>query len=320
MKPFFYYKGICELAKKLKGNENIYLGIRPYGFHSGNAATLVAYPILLCKEIEKNGKKARFKFYVFLNDWEQDSLDGPNPKIYPFNILPKFTTWQYMRDPINNSRFIVDYWEKIIIDNIQSIKYYYPSVKIISKRNSEMKNMPEMRKCILKTLKNPNILYTILKENTNKELLDSPIAYSSAVCPFCHAARGNTKIKYSPFKIIHKCSICGTETQGKYEDFNYWLYHKPLALPRIEAFNIDLCITGSDHYQEGDYVVREKLFKAYGLKRSQPITLYTQSVYGSDGNIMGKSKGNARLIDLDKIINLILTNKAKKKLIIPDRI
>lgn len=320
MKPYFYYKGVCELARKLKGTENVYLGVRPYGFHSGNSTTLVAYPILLCRELEKNGKKARFNFYVFLNDWEQDSLDGPNPKLYPFNILPKYTTWQYVRDPMDKSRFIVDYWEKIIVYNIQSIKYYYPLVKIFPKRNSEMKNMPELRKCVLKTLENPNIVYKILKENTNKQLLDSPIAYSSAVCRFCQAARGNTKIEYSPLKIVHDCSICGAETQGRYEDFDYWLYHKPLALPRIEAFNIDLCITGSDHYNEGDYTIREKLFKAYGLKRLQPTTLYTQIVFGSDGNIMGKSKGNAKLIDLDKIIHLILTNKDKKRLIIPDKI
>lgn len=319
MKPFFYYKGVCKLSSKLKGDENIYLGIRPYGFHAGNATTMVAYPILLCRALEKLGKTPRFTFYVFLNDWEQDSLDGPNPKLYPFNILPKFTTWQYMKDPIDNNKSIVDYWETVIINNVKIIKHYFPEVKIVSCRNSQMKNKPEMKKCVLTTIENPNIMFTILKENTNKQILDSPISFSSAVCLFCHAARGETKVVDSE-TILHKCSICGKESSGKYRDFDYWLYHKPLALPRIEAFDIDLCITGSDHYEMGDFIVRKKLFKAYGIDRPLPTTLYTQSIFGTDGNVMGKSKGNAKLIDLDKLLNLILTNKGKGRIVIPDKI
>lgn len=319
MKPFFYYRGICQLAKTLKGNERIYLGIRPYGFHAGNAATLVAYPILLCRELEKLGKLPKFTFYVFLNDWEQDSLDGPNPKLYPFNILPKFTTWQYMKDPIDTNRPIVNYWEKVIISNVELIKHYFPDVKIIAKRNSQMKDRPEMKKCVLKTIKDPEITFNILKRYTNKKFLDLPVIFSSAVCPNCHAARGKTEV-LKQNNIRHHCSICGKETSGRYESFDYWLYHKPLALPRIEAFDIDLCITGSDHFEEGDYVVRKKLFEAYKIKKKPPTTLYTSSIFGEDGNVMGKSKGNARLIDLDKLLHLITVNKNKRKIVIPDRI
>ncbi len=319
MKPFFYYEGVRKLASILKGNERIYLGIRPYGFHAGNAATMVAYPILLCRKLEKLGKTPKFTFYVFLNDWEQDSLDGPNPKLYPFNILPKFTTWQYMKDPIDCNRSIVDYWETIIVNNVKIISHYFPEVKIVSQKNSQMKNKPEMRRCILKTIENPNIMFNILRENTDKKVLDLPIIFSSAVCPLCHAARGKTEV-VNKRTIVHECSICGKKSSGKYKDFDYWLYHKPLALPRIEAFDVDLCITGSTHYEEGDFVVRKKLFKAYGIDKPLPMILYTQSILGTDGNIMGKSKGNAKLIDLDKLLNLITTNKRKGRIVIPSKI
>ncbi len=320
MKPYFYYKGIKELAKILTGNENIYLGIRPYGFHAGNATTMVVYPILLCSEVEKLGKKAKFNFYVFLNDWEQDSLDGPNPRLYPFNIMPKYTTWQYMFDPIDNKKYVVDFWKKVIVNNILLIKHYYPMVKIISKKNSEMKKIPEMKKCIYQTINHPEVVTKTLKEYTNKKFLENPVIYSSAVCPNCHAARGDSKALVENNQIFHNCKNCGKKTIKKYEDFNYWLYHKPLALPRIAAYKIDLCITGSDHFDEGDFVVRQKLFEKYGFRTKMPDTLYAPSIYGTDGNVMGKSKGNARSIDLDKLINLVLVNHDKRRIVIPDKI
>ena len=44
MKPYFLHQGFLELASTLEGNENIYLGIRPYAFHAGNIVTMVIYP------------------------------------------------------------------------------------------------------------------------------------------------------------------------------------------------------------------------------------------------------------------------------------
>lgn len=320
MKPYFHYQGICDLAETLTGNERIYLGIRPYGFHAGNATTLVVYPYLLCKELERLGKMPHFTFYVFLNDWEQESLDGPNPKLYPFNVMPKFTTWQYVKDPVDEKRSAVDFWEKVIINNINLVKHYYPNVNIIPSRNSQMKFYPEMKSTIYKTINHPEILMKILKKYTNKDILSEPAIFASAVCPYCHAARGVTSGNMSENTIFHLCGVCGKNTDGKYDDFDYWLYHKPLALPRIVAFNIDVCITGLDHYDEGDFVVKQKLLESYGFKYKYPKTLYSSSIFGMDGNVMGKSKGNAKLIDLDKLINLILSQKDSKKIILPDKI
>lgn len=319
MKPYFYYKGICDLAKILKGDENIYLGIRPYGFHAGNASTMVVYPLLLCKELEKLGKTPRFNFYVFINDWEQDSLEGPNIKLYPFNVLPKFTTWQYVKDPIDSKKSIVDFWETVILNNVRIVKHYFPFVNVTSNRNSELKNNSIMKKCIIKTLKDPVTILNIFKKNTDKKILNYPAIFASAVCHNCHAAKGDTIVN-GKNEILHKCKVCGQATEGKYENFDYWLYHKPLALPRIAAFKIDLCITGSDHFDEGDFIVRRKLFEAYGFNTPLPKTLYASSIFGSNKKVMGKSKGNAKSIDLDKLINLILENRNRKRITILDKI
>ncbi len=94
---FHYLDGLKKMVGGLKGDENVYLGIRPSGFHSGNALTLVIYPMLMCKLLlKKRGITPKFTFYLFLNDWEQDEIDGEDPKLFPFNIFPKKPTLQHI--------------------------------------------------------------------------------------------------------------------------------------------------------------------------------------------------------------------------------
>ena len=52
-KPYLLMNGLKEIAHEFTGDENIFLGIKPYGFHAGNRIPFVAYPILLCEELEK---------------------------------------------------------------------------------------------------------------------------------------------------------------------------------------------------------------------------------------------------------------------------
>ena len=92
MKPYLYLPGLKKLVKKLRGNEKVHFGIRPYGFHGGNILSIIVYPYLLCKEFEKRGKGAKFNFTVSINDYEQDELDGPDIRKYPFNVYPKNTS------------------------------------------------------------------------------------------------------------------------------------------------------------------------------------------------------------------------------------
>lgn len=312
MKPYFCLSGIKDLAQDLKGNENIYLGVRPYGFHAGNMSTLVAHPILLCKELLILGKIPRFNFYLFINDWEQEKLDGVDPQLYPFNILPKHTTWQFMPDPIDSNYSIVDFWEPIIKNNVQIITHYFPKTKINAVRNSSMKLFPLMKSCLLKTIKKPEIVSTALRQYTNRKILNNAI-YASAVCPECKAARGITRVANHD-RIIHVCTNCQVKCSGKYEDFEYWFYHKPLALPRIGTYCIDLCITGLDHYQEGDYQVRQKLLEEYKINVAPPKTLYTPVILGRNNLTMGKSKGNAEHYSLESIIKYIIENPTAEKL------
>lgn len=318
MKPYFLYKGLLDLAQTLKGDENIYLGIRPYAFHAGNMVTMTIYPLLLCKKLERLGKTAKFNFFIFINDWEQDRLAGPDTKTYPFNIFPLNTTFQYATNQDNPSVNIVDYWQNPIVSGIKAIQELFPNVRITPIRNSEMKSNPIMKRCVIFTLKNPGEIAKILRERTTKQVLDQPLSYALAVCHHCQMAKGTTEI-INVNTISHSCGHCGKKITAPYEHFDYWFYHKPLAIPRLEICNIDICITGFDHYNEGDYLIRQDLISLFDSKAKFPKTLYAPLLLGRNGDIMGKSRGNAEVVNINDLIKLVESNKESEKIQIPDK-
>jgi len=302
-----YYKGLQKLATELRGNENIYLGIRPYGFHSGNMLPFVIYPYLLCAELKKLGKTPKFNFYIFLNDWEQDKLDGPNPITYPYNVYPANTTFQYVYVKNGSKTNIVDKWEPVIVKGVKTITSYFKQTKVLAVRNSHMKRNKFMKRYLLETLKNPDEIASILRERTKRTVLEDPLSYVLAVCPKCLLVRGQTTL-LSNNKIVHICKSCDMITKGEYEDFDYWFYHKPLAIPRLEAYRIDLCITGGDHFTEGDFHTRQDLIRLFNAKIKPFKVLYTPVVLGYNNERMGKSKKNDVAISFQELLKIVKKN------------
>jgi hypothetical protein len=306
--PYYYYEGVRLLARQFRGDENIYLGIRPYGFHAGNLLTLVFYPMLLCEELKKLGKTPRFNFFVFINDWEQDELDGLDPKKYPFNIYPKNTTLQYLNNHLGGK--VLDIWFPVINSHVSIIQKSYPDTHIELVKNSDLKHNPRMKYYLLETIKRPEELGNLFQKNSEHVVLDSPRSYAMAVCPVCQKSRGFSRVSISKGKdyIVHKCEICKHEIVEDYEYFDYWFYHKPLAIPRLEIFKIDLCITGSDHLKEKDFGIRNELIRFFGAKIKPFKTLYAPLVLGPDGNKMGKSHKNCILPEVDAFSNFFYKN------------
>jgi hypothetical protein len=307
MKPYFLKEGVEALSNELSGAENIYLGIRPYGFHAGNATVFVVYPLLLCDALRKKRKVPRFTFYLFINDWEQDSLSGPNTKKYPFNIFPNKTTFQHMDDPYGCCSNIVDHWEPIIEFNSLKIKEKFPEVKIKCVRNSSMRENSRLKYYLFKTIKEPHIVLNAIRKYSNKKTLRRPVVYAMAICPNCHLGKGETEV-INIDCIRHTCNACGFVKEGNYREFNFWFYHKVLALPRLDIFDIDLCITGLDHYNEGDFLIRKKLIEDFGNRIKIPKTLYAPTILGSDGKQMGKSKGNDVFVEIEYLLKIIKNN------------
>lgn len=302
MDPYLYFEGLQRLVKDVSGEETIHIGIRPYGFHAGNVMALIVYPYLLCKYVKKENKTPRFKFIVSLNDWEQDELDGPNPREYPFNIYPKHTSIYFLQDEKKCCKRSLDHWSPIIKKNIESLKKYFPDLEFTFVRNSELINYDFSRNLLKRTIQNPLEQFEILRSNSNKKTLPEPIQYAGAICPKCHSAHGDTHIGEDD-SISWKCNACKYEGNAPMNDFQYWWYHKPMLIARLNVFKIDLTISGGDHYSEGDFNIRREFINKFSPETKEPRMLFTPIVIALDGQKMSKSRHNAEFALIEKLIS-----------------
>lgn len=306
LQPYRNLEGARALAKELHGRETVHVGVRPYGFHAGNALALVAYPFLLCELLEKLGKEPRFKLYVSINDWEQDALDGPDYRTYPFNVFPEHTILRYALDDDGCHSSIVDHWEPIIGKEISRIADRFPKVQIKLVRNSKLLRFGICKRLLLKTLQNPHEQLQIMRKHSDHLALEEPVSYARAICPSCHSAHTDTKVEFlGRLHII--CRICGHQEGGFMSHFQYWWYHKPLLIARIAIFGVDVLISGGDHFTEGDFQIRREFLKHYLPSVREPRMLFSPTLISLNGERMSKSKGNTYDADVPKLIEAART-------------
>jgi|GEM_PF-768339 len=301
MKPYLYFGGLRNLAKDIRGDETIHLGIRPYGFHAGNQMALVVYPYLLCKYLGAEGKEPKLKFIFSINDWEQDCLDGPDIRRYPFNVYPKNSSLQFMPDEMGCHESITDHWQPVIEKNVALLKGSYPEISIRFVRNSSLRDDPFFKSLLKLTIKEPSSLSEIFKKHSNKEVFDSPVRYAGAICKKCFRSRGET-ILVGENEIKWVCQNCGFSICDSFDKFDYWWYHKPLFLARIKILNIDIAISGGDHYSEGDFLIRRAVIDKFAPEVRKPKMLFTPTILALDGQKMSKSRNNTAYADIEKLI------------------
>lgn len=293
---FLYDDGIKELAQVVTGKENIHMGIRPFGFHAGNMTSLYIYPYLFCEEVERLGKEVSFTFFISINDYEQDVLDGPDYQKYPFNVYPKNTTLGYLKSECDCHEYSIDHWLPIIKGSILKLKDRFPCLQLFFIKNSELKNDLKFKEILTSTIKNPSEQADIYKRLTDKQILDTPIQYAGVVCPLCKLARGETKIdKVNGDYIFWKCNNCRISLNQPYAHFDYWFYHKPLFTARMSIFNIDITFSGNDHFDEGDYAVRKEFMKRFSPEVNVPKMFFAPLVLTEDGKRMSKTQKNAKM-------------------------
>lgn len=293
---FLYNDGIKELAQVVLGKENIHMGIRPFGFHAGNMTSLYIYPYLFCEEVERLGKEVSFTFFISINDYEQDALGGPDYQKYPFNVYPQNTTLGYLKSECDCHEYSIDHWLPIIKGSILKLKDRFPGLQMFFIKNSELKNDLKFKEILTSTIKNPSEQADIYKRLTDKEILDTPVQYAGAVCPFCKLARGETKIdKVNGDYIFWKCNNCKVSLNQPYTHFDYWFYHKPLFTARMSIFNIDITFSGNDHFDEGDYAVRKEFMKRFSPEIKIPKMFFAPLVLTENGKRMSKTQKNAKM-------------------------
>jgi hypothetical protein len=300
---FLYNKGLKKLAGEVTGGESIHMGIRPFGFHAGNLVSLYIYPYLFCEEVEKNNKPVNFTFFFSINDYEQDELDGPDYRKYPFNIHPKETSLGYLLDTNGCHEFMIDHWLPTIKGSILKLKDRFPGIKIYFIKNSQLKNDLKFKEILTSTIINPIEQLDIYRRFTDKDILNEPVQFAGAVCPFCHKTKGTTNIyRVNDEYVRWNCDTCGASLNQPYINFDYWFYHKPLFTARLSIFNIDITFSGDDHFNDGDFLIRKEFIKRFNPGLKIPKMFFAPLVLTVNGQRMSKTQKNAKFGNPQKLL------------------
>jgi lysyl-tRNA synthetase class I len=293
----------------MRGDEKIHIGIRPYQMHDGNTLAIVAYPILLCEEIIRLGKTPRFNFIVSFNDWEQDSLTGEDIYKYHFDVEPNDTTIEFLKE--ENGIRTVEYWGPQIQKSIIEIKKMFSEVSIKIVYNSDLKNNKVMKSVILKTIKERKELKALLLKTTGCPTTGSDTRFANAVCPNCLHINTDTEVLETDM-LKTNCKKCYKSYVLPYQDCSYWIYHKPLFIARWEIFGFTHCISGGDHYIEGDAKTRESLYEFYFDKKNPEIDmLFSPILLGKNKAKMSKSRQNYFTTNLRTVLDAARLNKTE---------
>ena len=318
---YLYNHGLKKLAQEVTGTERIHLGIRPFGFHAGNLMSLYVYPYLFCQEVQKLGKPVKFTFFYSINDYEQDELDGPDYRKYPFNIHPKNTTLGYAPDPEGCHDFTTNHWLPIISKSILKLKSHFPNINIYFIKNSELKSDLKFKEILTSTLRNPVEQADIYRRFTKNEILSEPIQYAGVVCPVCKKTKGTTRAHRVNGEYVRwDCGTCGISLNAPYGSYDYWFYHKPLFTARLGIFNIDITFSGGDHYTEGDFEIRKEFIKRFSPELSIPKMFFAPTLLAENGDKMSKSRKNTRFGHPQKFIELCSNTDKSEIMISPDLI
>lgn len=294
-KPYFGIEDIDALSETLTGSEHIYLGIRPYGFHAGNQLSLISYPLLLINSYQsKHNKPAKFIFFLFLNDYEQDQIAGLDLKELPFNVWPKRRILAHVPNKTVPSQYGVDYWCKYIHHRVATNLTAENKCSVIPIRNSAMKTLPSFKKAALWATDKREEIAEIIHAGSGRKVQVDLAKWILAVCPSCSTASADVTFhsqNLSDLAVTIRCRKCEQNFDNNFEHFDYWFYHKPLALPRLEEYSIDICFTGGDHFSEGDLEIRRRLIEIYPSEIKKPGIVFAPMVHSPDGLPLSKKRG-----------------------------
>jgi lysyl-tRNA synthetase class I len=294
--------GLRELAGRLRGDETVHVGIRPFGLHAGNVLGIVAYPHLLCRALRDLGKSPQVRLIVSINDWEQDAPSGPDPVRYPYNIVPRGSTFQFSRTASDCA--IVDLWEPRIKEAYIPIMREFTGVQVEFRRTSVLRSDPRTGWFLARTLNLQARIGGCLNELSAFEvLLDGPLLFASAVCPECFAARGKTAFLDDDTVVDFACVSCGYANIRPFQTFDWWWHHKPMFLARWYLWGIDVSLSGGDHLVDGDAAIRDALRTVFDLEDRRLLMLFAPMLVDDAGVKVSKSARNEITIPYNQILS-----------------
>lgn len=301
MSEYVGLAGIKSIASRMNGDENILIGVRPFGFHAGNVSADVVYPLLLCEELLKQKKVPRLNITFYMNDYEQFEIIGhPNDleEDDEVNIYPKGKTLQYEKSPINPKLTMVEYWGPIIIAHMDLIKQAYPNVRIRYLRTSDLNSTSLFRDVLNVSINKTDKVASVFSEVSGKRV-HLPAEFVRVVCPSCEIPIPETKMDND---IISASCRCGSEVYGHFSSADYWLNHNMVGLAKLTPHDsYFLWMLGYDHKQFHSGDIKARIMSHFGLAAQDCNRVYAPLLLREDGRKMSKSSNNiayARISDL----------------------
>ena len=198
----------------------------------------------------------------------------------------------------------MEHWQPIIENCLRVLRKYYSRTEIIFVKNSELRNDVSFMDMLIHTIKFPKEQGDIMRKYSGKEVLEKPMQFAGVVCPKCKKTHGKTHILKSG-DIMWKCQMCLTSFCGSYGQFDYWWHHKAMLCARLKIFNIDITISGADHYSEGDFLIRKDFLNLFCPEQKIPKMLFSPLVLAPDGRKMSKSRNNIAFADIKRLLFII---------------
>ncbi|PIV12667.1 MAG: hypothetical protein COS47_01315 [Candidatus Nealsonbacteria bacterium CG03_land_8_20_14_0_80_36_12] len=297
---FLYLHGLKELSKTLSGDERIFMGTRPWGFHAGNILTMVIYPYLLCEEVARRGLEPRFKVFVSLNDWEPHRLLYRDKGEHPYNFFPEGTSFQYTNDPKGCCSSIVEHYEDPITRAFDPLKDAHKLLEVNFRRVSDLKNEQVFQDILRRCFEEKDAIGKQVESVTGEKISYDTLQWTGVICPSCNSANGETAYDGS---IRFTCHGCGETYKGKLSDFDFWWYHLPMLIPRILYFRPDIIVRGGDHYDYKGLAMLYSLLEYFGHRDIRLKTLVSPKLLALDGNKMSKSIGNQAEVNFQKLLS-----------------
>lgn len=298
--------GISKVAHRLRGSERLHMGVRPAGFHAGNALALVVYPLLLLRELRRSGKLGSLTLFVSINDCEPTALAYPRGEWYPNNVVAGGPIFELAPDPDSCCPSLAQHHEPIIRERIGVLKEEFPDLSLEFVRNSELRVRPEFRSALIETLKRPAEIGECMSDSMRCPFDPRRAQFAGAVCPVCGATRGKTSIdeRRADLGIRFGCAACGTVTEGNVDDFRFWWHYAALRAARAACFRFDVHLTGGDHVKLGDLESFAAVLSIVAPGTPVPNVLASPVLKGTDGRKMSKSFGNGEESSLSALLEL----------------
>ncbi|MDO8570961.1 MAG: hypothetical protein Q7R97_05255 [Candidatus Daviesbacteria bacterium] len=280
----------------MSGDETIYSGIRPLGFHPGNMIVLSVYPHLVAENLQNQGKKPRFSYIITMNDIE--------PARYDFErFIPLDTSVSFKED--------ISITEKTIRKALTHMLDDFPEINVSFVKSSSFQSSDKFSD-VADILINHKEKFA--KSYIKPEYLDgktyNDMHFIGIICDDCHSPLLSTSYNNALFEAY--CESCDKQVSGIASEMNFWLYYVNLISMKLSILQPDIVLLGGDYIQTPDERIKSltkanplgSIMNFYDWLGGRSLNfLLGPLLIGEDGRKMSKEFNNIQDLSYEDVFS-----------------